>query len=181
MRPVAPRRFWIKGPCALASLVATDGPALVVFNPTSWPRTDMLQVSLPEGMGIAEPDVPCCTLPQGMFVLVRDVPPCGYRVLKLARKAAPAAAQPAEGHVIESRFYRVRFDPASGGIASIRDKEFDRELVDPKSPFHLNQYLHVAGYSQRLIIESQRAAAEPEDRARARRRCGGCRWAGPAR
>ena len=143
-----------QGARALASLVETDGPALIVFNPTSWPRTDMLQVALPEGMGVAERDIPCCTSPQGTFVLVRDVPPCGYRVLKLVRKeAVPAAAQPAEGHVIESRFYRVRFDPASGGIASIRDKELDRELVDPKSPFRLNQYLHVAGYSQRLIID----------------------------
>ena len=27
------------------------GPALVVFNPTSWPRTDVLRVKLPEGHG----------------------------------------------------------------------------------------------------------------------------------
>jgi hypothetical protein len=109
-------------------------------------------------MSVADPDVPCCTSPQETLALVRDVPPCGYRVLKLARKpvpavAQPAAAQPVAGNGIESRFYRVQFDPDSGGIVSIRDKELNYELVDPKSPYRLNQYLHVAGYSQRLIID----------------------------
>ena len=52
------RRLLEQGIDALASLVRTDGPALVVFNPTSWPRTDVVDVALPEGLGVAEPDVP---------------------------------------------------------------------------------------------------------------------------
>ena len=73
------------------------------------------------------------------------MPACGYRVLKLGPQPKPQAAAKAEGRVIESRFYRVEFDETNGGIVSIRDKRLDRELVDPKSPLRLNQYVYVAG------------------------------------
>jgi alpha-mannosidase len=175
-----------KGAGALASLVRTDGPALVVFNPTSWPRTDILRVNLPEGIGVVEPDVQWHASPDGTLILVKDVPPCGYRVLKVAPqgdcpnycvsrngtvpcdavnaetgpystkvergppRANPVERKPAEGTVIESRFYRVQFDPA-GGIVSIHDKELGRELVDQKAPYRLNQYVYVAGGKGTMI------------------------------
>jgi hypothetical protein len=147
------RKLLEQGSNALASLVRTDGPALVVFNPTSWPRSELVDGTLLEGRGVAEPDVASYALPGGPLLLVKDVPPCGYRVLKLdsERKAIPCES--AEGSVIESRFYRVEFDRASGGIISIRDKELGRELVDAKAPFPLNQYVYVTGYNQRLIID----------------------------
>ena len=119
--------------------------------PTSWPRTDILRVNLPEGMGVADPDIPSCASPDGTLLLVKDVPACGYRVLKLAAAQSGRQPQPAEGTVIESRFYRVQFDPA-GGITSIRDKELDRELVDPKAPYRLNQYVYVAGGKGTRIV-----------------------------
>jgi len=144
-----------KGARALASLVRTDGPALVVFNPMSWPRTDILRVNLPEGMGVAEPDVQSYASPDGTIMLVKDVPACGYRVLKLAPQANQVQPKPAEGTVIESRFYRVQFDPA-GGISSIHDKELDRELVDAKAPHRLNEYLYVAGGNgSRLVCQEE--------------------------
>jgi hypothetical protein len=96
-------------------------------------------------MGPVDPDVASLVTPQGTLLLVKDVPACGYRVLKLGPQPKPNAPQPADGAVIESRYYRVRFDPASGGIASIRDKETDRELVDPDAPWQLNQYIYVTG------------------------------------
>ena len=122
-----------RGIGGLASLVRTDGPALVVFNPSSWPRTDVVRVTLPAGVGLADADVPYELTSEGTLLLVKDVPACGYRVLKLAPRARrtrrrDAADRPAEGNVIESRFYRVQFDPQTGGIVSIRDKELDREL-----------------------------------------------------
>ncbi len=64
---------------------------------------------------------------------------------------------------IESRFYRVEFDPA-GGIASIRDKELDRELVDPQAPYRLNQYVYVAGgKGTRIVMDPNGPAAATED------------------
>jgi len=139
-----------RGGGALASLIRTDGPALVVFNPMSWPRTDILRVNLPEGLGVADPDIQSHASLDGTFMLVKDVPACGYRVLKLGAEASPVKAKPADGTVIESRFYRVQFDPA-GGIVSVRDKELDRELVDSKAPYRLNQYVYVAGGKGTMI------------------------------
>jgi len=145
-------RLLDQGSTALASLVRTDGPALVVFNLTSWPRSDDVVVvaALPDGMCVAEPHMAEEKL---HAIVVKDVPAFGYRVLKLAPKRESSAAEDAKGNVIESPFYRVEFDPASGAIASIRDKQLGRELVDPQAPFRLNQYVYVTGYNQRMIID----------------------------
>ncbi len=142
-----------QGTTVLASLVRTvdNKPAIMVFNPMSWPRTDILRVKLPAGTSLAEPDVASCPLADETLILVKDVPACGYRVLKLATQENPAPAAPAEATAIESRFYRVEFDPA-GGIVSIHDKELDRELVDPKAPYRLNQYVYVAGGKGTRIV-----------------------------
>ena len=87
-------------------------------------------------------------------MFVKDVPACGYRVLKLGPARQRPEPEPAEGNMIESRFYRVTFDPATGGITSILDKESGRELVDPKAPYRLNQYLYVAGGKGTRIVEN---------------------------
>jgi len=57
----------------------------------------------------------------------------------------PTIPPTAEGRTLNSRAYRVTFDAATGGISSIFDKQTKRELVDPKAPYKLNQYLYVAG------------------------------------
>ena len=47
--------------------------------------------------------------------------------------------------VIENQFYRVTIDPESGSVASIFDKQLQRELVDNRSPYKFGQYLYVTG------------------------------------
>lgn len=137
---------------ALAGRIRTEGPALVVVNPSSWARTDVVACELPAGTALDEPDCPVIeTVENGrpaVRVLVRDVPAWGYRTLKLRAGARlpRAAAQPAgQATVVESRYYRAEFDPATGGIASLVDKQTGRELVDARAPYQLNQYLYVSG------------------------------------
>ncbi len=137
---------------ALAARVRTEGPALVVVNPSSWARTDIVACELPAGTVIDEPDCPVIETLEGgkpaVRLLVRDVPAWGYRVLKLRTGASRprATSQPAgTPPVVESRYYRATFDPASGAIASLVDKETGREWVDAHAPYRLNQYLYVAG------------------------------------
>ncbi|MCY3024180.1 MAG: glycosyl hydrolase-related protein, partial [Planctomycetota bacterium] len=146
------RALLAQGTAALAALVKADGKALVVINPMSWPRTDVIRVKLPEGMGVA--DAACCDTVQGTMLEVKDVPACGYRVLKLDPKVPRPSAQPAEGNTLESRYYRVSFDAATGAIASLYDKELQRELADPKAPFRLNQYVYVAGGNGTRIVSN---------------------------
>ncbi|MCX7046517.1 MAG: polysaccharide lyase family protein [Candidatus Sumerlaeota bacterium] len=163
----------------LASLVKSNGPALVVCNPMSWARTDVMRVSLPAGFAINDPRaVACDDGQQGTLLLVKDLPPCGYLVLKLEKSsdisASAQSTQPTEstqstqGSTIESRFYRVTFDPATGAIKSLFDKEINRELADPKAPYRLNQYLYVAGGKGSRIVmnangpQPQLAVSVPE-------------------
>ena len=114
----------------------------MVFNPLSWTRTDVLRVELPQGLSdrrarlVVLPRRTARRAGQGRSRL-------RLRVLKLQRRPKPPGRRAGRGQRIESRFYRVEFDPASGGIVSIRDKELDRELVDRKAPFRLNQYVYV--------------------------------------
>lgn len=148
------RQLLEQGSRTLASLVKTDGRSLVVINPSSWPRTDILRVMLPEGTTVAEPGVATCDGNHGTYVLVKDVPACGYRVLKLAASGERVQPQGVEGPTIESTLYRVTFDPATGAVTSVLDKESGRELVDAKAPFRLNQYLYVAGGNGTRIVDS---------------------------
>ena len=132
-----------EGLLALRGLVRTAERSLVVVNPMSWPRTDVVELTPPGGDdALASPS----NIVQTRYVLAKDVPACGYRVMKLGDGAVGVQAEAmAAGTTIESRFYRVAFDPATGAIASILDKELGRELVDPKAAYGANQYLYVAG------------------------------------
>lgn len=141
-----------QGSRALASLVETAGPALVVFNPSSWTRTDVVQVRLPENLGVADTDVQVHQTPHGAVLLAKDVPACGYRTFKLGPRKEQAAPQSSQEPVLESRFYRIAFDPTSGAVTSIQDKEIGKELVDPKAPYKLNQYVYVAGGKGTRIV-----------------------------
>ncbi len=136
-----------QGARGLAALVPTEDHSLVVLNTMSWLRSDVLEVRLPDGMAVAGPEVASCRVGEKTLVLVKQVPSCGYRVLSCARSADVPTARPspAQGTTIESRFYRVTFDPATGAIASLWDKQLDHELVDRKAPYQLNHYLYVTG------------------------------------
>jgi len=143
---------------AVAALVRSDKPALVVVNPCSWPRSDITVVKLPRGLTIGEPGAVVAELPDSsgermLGVFVKDVPACGYRVLQVVPETKRSLPQPVEGTQIESRLYRVRFDPATGAIVSIVDKESGRELVDAGAPQRLNQYLYVSGGDGSRIVK----------------------------
>ncbi len=124
------KRLYRQGIDEIASLVKNDGWRNVVVNPSSWPRTDVRLWNAGDEPGCA--------------MVVKDVPPCGYRVLKDERFVG-AVASPGAQTEIESRYYRVVFNPATGGVKSIFDKELGKELVDAKTPYGANQYVYVAG------------------------------------
>jgi hypothetical protein len=133
------------GAHALASLVRTLGKAIVWFNPSGWER-DHIYFSYPN-------DCPSGSDPWSnrQVTVVRNIPPCGYQVLDLGG-LEPIAALPGEGNVIESKHYRVEVDSATGGVKSIRDKQLDKELIDPKGGYGANQYVYVAGGNGSRIV-----------------------------
>ncbi len=150
----------------LGRRIATGGtPAIAVFNPLSWPRSDVARVSVPEAL--AEGGEPFALVGEDGEVvphqavesnagegsptiafLARDVPSLGYRTFDVVRwrgAEPPPAAVHVAGNCIENAFYRVSLDPETGGIASIYDKALGVELVDGESAYRLNQLVYDSG------------------------------------
>jgi len=64
-----------------------------------------------------------------------------------SQKPKPAEIEPSKAHqegkdfFLENKFYKLQVDGKTGGIKSLIDKELNKELVNPNSKYHLNQYL----------------------------------------
>jgi alpha-mannosidase len=150
----------------LADQIHMPAPAIVVFNPLNWTRSGVVDIDLNDGTRIESyPDmkvVPHEVLRHAegydhVRFLARDVPSMGYRCYKIA-PLKPGEAALAEtsslplSNSIENTYYRVVFDPASGAIKSIFDKQLGKELVNAASPYHANQYLYVTGGEGSQIV-----------------------------
>jgi len=131
---------------ALAGLV--KGRGLVVMNPTDAVRTDILEVK----GGLLADRNNGCRLGERTIRVVREVPAHGLRVEAPADQPAAPAAEELQGTTIESRYYRITFDPATGGMTSLFDKELNRELLDTAAPYRANQYLYVSGGDGSRIV-----------------------------
>jgi hypothetical protein len=77
----------------------------------------------------------------------------GYKTYALRQVNAPAKKNDAVGsETIESKFYRLTVDKATGGLKSLYDKIAQRELVDARARYKLNEYLYVNGGENSLIL-----------------------------
>ena len=136
----------------LATLITTKSAHnLIVFNALSHARTDIVRFdakTLGNNFEIIEPatgqKVPHQILADGNCLFIAsDVPSIGYKTYSLFN--TPYSIEPmetAKTNRLESRFYRLTFNPRTGALASIWDKELGRELVDQSSPQQFNEYLY---------------------------------------
>lgn len=151
-------RIYAQSMAAIAAQVPTGATREVaVFNPLAHARTDLV-VSKEKLPALLDPDtgatVPMQTMSTGetMF-LAANVPAFGYKTYRVAGGGAPAAPVPqtppaSAGPVLENEFYTVTFDPATGAVKSIRDRQLNRELVDPAASYQFNQIVHVSKRSK---------------------------------
>lgn len=133
--------------------------AFDVANTTSWPRTDL--VVLPREQSLAGDrvvDAKGSPLPSqrlrsgGLAVLVKDVPAFGasrYRVVPGTAHSAQRAS--AAGWHLESPEWRVAIDPQTGAVSRLWNVRLGRDLVDPRSPHGLNEYLYLPGSDLRNL------------------------------
>jgi hypothetical protein len=130
--------------------ISTDGPAVAVWNFASFSRTDRVEAELPDDAHLVDgadggPVAVERVAPGRVAFVARDVPGLGYRLYRIAPKAAPAPPADelrAGADSLENRFFRVVFDP-KGNVRSIIDKRHgDRELVDAACGHRLNQFLY---------------------------------------
>ncbi len=79
-----------------------------------------------------------------LVFVAENVPPLGYKTYRLLPAQNPPAfpgnIRVDEGS-LENRFFKVTLDPATGGVASIYDKELLREIVDQDAVDKLNQFV----------------------------------------
>src|SRR5881628_106969 len=124
------------------------GPGRVVFNASSWARSDVLRVPNGAGRRLVHDgrDWPAVDLPDGSaLVVARDVPALGYVALAESERAANPPRD--DGTALEAqagRFHLV-LDPASGAIRSLTTGD-GKERVRPTGPGGgLNQLVYVRG------------------------------------
>ena len=130
---------------------------LIVFNPLSWARTDVVRAALPENLVEKKGRFRLTDRRTGLeeafqlldertiLFLARDVPSLGYAVYEISPGLGPGPAQSADTAQVlelENDFYRISIDPGTGGIKSLFDKQHRVELVDGASPYTLNQYIY---------------------------------------
>ncbi len=139
---------------SLKKLISTGKETtLAVYNPLNYVRTDVVTFNAPGGEGgwqlydnTTGRAVACQKWPDGTLMFVAtDVPQSGYKTYSFRPdpKAFPIAAQPMAGDgILENKYYRLVFDPKTGGIKSITDKELGRELIDQTAPSSFNEYLY---------------------------------------
>ena len=113
----------------------------VVFNPSPYPRTDV--VHIPLSVGAAARDsagriLSCAAGDSLLDVLVPNVPPLGVEVIfidrtgaRLPRSAGARASGGRDPGVLENANLRVEIDPSTGDIARMFDK---RRGVSPLLP-----------------------------------------------
>ncbi|MCX6572234.1 MAG: hypothetical protein NT006_12595 [Candidatus Aminicenantes bacterium] len=177
----ASRTLLRRGTEALAGFISADGDfEFAVFNPLSWPRTDVVRVTLPAGplrearrkLRVVDRRLGSGAKFQmlgddAMLVLAQNIPSMGYAVFAVTAGEAPGApvqaAGPASefrGNTIENRYYRVTVDAKTGGISSLYDKELGRELVDKTCPWPLNAYIYEQPVGGRKAVDdmTKRAA-----------------------
>lgn len=154
-----------RGWAQLEALVKPRENSIAVFNSLNWPRSGLVETDLPTDTKIIDPatgaDVPFEVLWQGKGIslpgfgpgnvrvrfVAANVPAVGYKfyTVKSATSENAAASSPINGNIVENQFYRITLDPSSGEIASIFDKQLDRELIDRDSPYKFGSYLYVTG------------------------------------
>lgn len=122
---------------------------VAVFNPLLHPATGPVEI---EGSFAAVTDkatgktIPTQKAGPGKVVFIAsDLPAYGYKVF-IPQAAPPAVEAPAVSateDTLSNEFYTIRFDRETGTIASLYDKELNRELVDSAAKHKFNQMIWV--------------------------------------
>jgi alpha-mannosidase len=141
-------------------LPRVDVPTIAIFNTLNWERSGLVEVFiddeiLPRGSGfrIVDPEDGAAIAAQAMrsrsegtywALWVSNVPPLGYKSyrIELADEGNVIAAAPDAGPgILENEFFRLNFDPETGGIVRLLDKRTMRQMVDEKAAWGLGQML----------------------------------------
>lgn len=153
------RSFALTGEGLSRSLLAEAAPSLasarsfVVYNTSSWPRSDLVivpRIQSREGNRV-EDGRGCALASQrlgngDLAVLARHVPAFGcihFRITPGKPLVGPTAY--AAAATLRSADYAVSLDRATGAISSIKSSRAGRQIVQERAPYRLNQFLYLPG------------------------------------
>jgi alpha-mannosidase len=119
------------------------GRPVVVYNPLSWERSDVVRVPLPESFigdysvyDVSGKEVPSQIVDKGLYsreilFIASGVPSMGYRVydLRNIRPRINSTGLEIDSTTIENQFYKVTVDHDSGWVKGIFDKKNGREVL----------------------------------------------------
>jgi alpha-mannosidase len=158
---------------AISSKINTEGIGIpvIVFNPLSWERTDLVETELECAKSIKSvrvidvggKDVPAQIINQKKgnekhhlrFIFVAEnVPSLGYksyRAIPSSTTAKYSGSLKVSKQQMENEFFRVQIAPASGCLKSIFDKSNSREVLDKSAKGNLIQILEDLGDSEGFL------------------------------
>jgi alpha-mannosidase len=120
------------------------GTPLIVSNPLSWDRTDIVRFALPAGDGadyavfdskgaeVASQTAVSSKYVREIIFKAENIPALGYKTYELRKQKSSALAKSTltvTPSVIENEFFRVEVDPSTGWLKSIKDKRNGKELL----------------------------------------------------
>jgi len=122
----------------IAKNVDATGPgkAALVFNPSAWERTGVVEVEAGGGTRhVADAEgtpLPCQNVAgaRGRMAVLVSVPPCGWKTIRIVEGKAPRteAVSKVRGRALETALLSVRLN-ASGQLASVRDRRAGRQVL----------------------------------------------------
>lgn len=149
----------------VAQYIPVQGPTLLVFNPDLRPRSDVVETEFDSKRELVDAATGKPAALDVVFdhkdgwrrvrFLATEVPALGYKAYALRNEAgetAPANAGHAGSWEIQSRYFRVVLDPASGAVTHLIDRDLNRDLVDAGAAYQLNQLVYAAGGENQRII-----------------------------
>jgi len=130
--------------------VAAEGQQLLVFNPLSWDRTDVVRVVAPPGQEISVTDseghavaVQRSTESSFEFIAV-EVPSLGYKSYRIEYHPQVKGSNPigVEGdYRMENAQYQIEIRELDGVISSIVDKNSGKEIVNQSASKGWNELM----------------------------------------
>ena len=127
----------------------TQVRSFLVFNTTSWERTELIKI--PADWKVLGQIVfnehgkplPTQELSTGeLAFLAKNIPPFSAIRFQLKKKSLGKTKSKvrAENGTLSNEFLTLKIDPATGCIASLRNKEQDFDLIDTIDTFGFNEY-----------------------------------------
>jgi hypothetical protein len=141
----------------ISELIESDKVGAVVFNPESWPRSDLFDFELEPDEILMDPSsnqpIPCGSMRslngyQEVRCWAADVPALGYKFYPVTKGKVPGAESvilDSAAPKVEGMYYQLRLDPHTGAVAQLTDKATGQDLVKSSFGYGINEYLYVTG------------------------------------